>query len=61
MTQKETRPLTKEEYDRVFYAYKAYLNQLSFLSENEEIHKDQRNKLRDAGRNPLMLNKLYYK
>ena len=61
MTQRETRPLTKQEYDRVFYAYKAYLNQLRYLSENEEIHVDLRNKLRDAGRNPLMLNKLYYK
>lgn len=61
MAKKETRPLTKEEYDRVFYAYKAYLNQLRYLSENKEIHEDQRRKINEAGRNPLMLNKLYYK
>jgi len=61
MAKKETRPLTKEEYDMVFRSYKDFLNVLSLLSDNEEIHEDQRNKLREAGRNPLMLNKLYYK
>ena len=61
MTQKETRTLTKEEYDSVFYAYKAYLNQLRYLSENEEIHVELRRILNEAVRNPLMLNKLYYK
>ena len=61
MTQKETRPLTRREYDMVFTSYHDYLNVLALLADNKEIHEDQRNKLRDAGRNPLMLNKLYYK
>jgi hypothetical protein len=61
MAKKETRPLTKEEYDRVFDAYKAYLGQLQHLSENEEIHEGQRNQLRDAERNPIMLYRIYYK
>ena len=60
MKQKATRPLTKEEYDKVFSAYKAYLEVLQNLSDNENIHKDQRDKLDDAARNPLVLNKLYY-
>lgn len=60
MEKKETRILTKEEYDRIFYAYKAYLNQLHYLSENEEISEYQRNQLRDAELNPITLYKIYY-
>jgi len=60
MDKKATRPLTKEEYDKVFNAYKAYLEVLHNISDNEEIHKDQRDRLNDAERNPLALNKLYY-
>lgn len=60
MAKKVKRVLTKEEYDRVFYAYKAYLNQLRYLSENEEITEHQRNQLRDAERSPITLYRIYH-